>query len=68
MPPSTPVPASLMERKRRLVQQRIIKAADELFAAEGFDNVSVSDIAERADVGRTTFFRYFRGQDGGGIR
>ena len=59
MPPSTPVPASLMERKRRLVQQRIIKAADELFAAEGFDNVSVSDIAARADVGRTTFFRYF---------
>jgi AcrR family transcriptional regulator len=51
--------ASLMERKRRLVQQRIIAAADELFSANGFENVSVTDIAARADVGRTTFFRYF---------
>jgi AcrR family transcriptional regulator len=50
---------SLRERKRRLVQQRIVEAADELFAAKGFDNVSVADIAARADVGRTTFFRYF---------
>jgi AcrR family transcriptional regulator len=54
-----PAVESLMERKRRLVQQRIIDAADELFAAKGFHNVSVTDIAARADVGRTTFFRYF---------
>lgn len=51
--------ASLMERKRRLVEQRIIEAADELFSTHGFENVSVTDIAARADVGRTTFFRYF---------
>ena len=48
-----------MERKRRLVEQRIIEAANELFSAHGFENVSVTDIAARADVGRTTFFRYF---------
>jgi AcrR family transcriptional regulator len=57
--PPVPVPASLMERKRRLVRQRIVEAADELFSTHGFGNVSVSDIAARADVGRTTFFRYF---------
>ena len=58
--PHPPQPAaSLMERKRRLVEQRIIAAADELFSANGFENVSVTDIAARADVGRTTFFRYF---------
>jgi AcrR family transcriptional regulator len=56
--PSQPA-TSLMERKRRLVEQRILAAADELFAASGFENVSVTDIAARADVGRTTFFRYF---------
>jgi AcrR family transcriptional regulator len=49
----------LVERKRRQARQRILRAADELFAAHGFDKVSVSDIAERAEVGRTTFFRYF---------
>lgn len=59
MPQSVPALESLRERKRRLIQQRIVEAADELFAAKGFDDVSVTDIAARADVGRTTFFRYF---------
>jgi AcrR family transcriptional regulator len=59
VPQTIPAVESLRERKRRLVQQRIVEAADELFAAKGFDNVSVADIAARADVGRTTFFRYF---------
>lgn len=53
------VPIPLVERKRRQARQRIVEAADELFLARGFDKVSVSDIAERAEVGRTTFFRYF---------
>ena len=35
-------------------------AAQELFQERGFDGVSVGDIAERAEVGRTTFFRHFR--------
>jgi AcrR family transcriptional regulator len=48
-----------MERKSRQVRQRIVEAADDLFRANGFDGVSVTDIAARADVGRTTFFRYF---------
>ena len=59
--PSAPgaVPSSLVERKRLLVRQRIVEAADELFSARGFGDVSVTDIAARADVGRSTFFRYF---------
>ena len=59
MPEPSATLEPLADRKRRLVRQRIVEAADELFAARGFDNVSVSDIASRADVGRTTFFRYF---------
>jgi AcrR family transcriptional regulator len=58
-PASLPVPTSLVERKRQLVRQRIVQAADELFSARGFGDVSVTDIAARADVGRSTFFRYF---------
>ena len=50
---------TLVERKRRQARQRIIEAARELFLERGFDDVSVGDIAERAEVGRTTFFRYF---------
>ena len=52
-------PLPLVERKRRQARQRIIEAARELFLERGYDGVSVGDIAERAEVGRTTFFRYF---------
>jgi AcrR family transcriptional regulator len=52
-------PLSLVERKQRAARARIVDAADALFAERGFDNVSVTDIAERAEVGRTTFFRHF---------
>src|SRR5436853_5912806 len=50
---------SLTDRKRRRAKQAIRRAALELFSERGFDAVSVTDIAERAEVGRTTFFRYF---------
>jgi len=49
----------LVERKQRQARLRIIEAARELFLERGFDAVSVGDIAERAEVGRTTFFRHF---------
>ncbi|WP_285600212.1 TetR/AcrR family transcriptional regulator [Kineosporia sp. NBRC 101731] len=49
----------LVERKQQQARRRIVQAAAELFADRGFDSVSVSDIAERAEVGRTTFFRHF---------
>ena len=52
-------PLPLVERKQRQARQRIIEAATELFLERGFDGVSVGDIAERAEVGRTTFFRHF---------
>ncbi|SER22272.1 TetR/AcrR family transcriptional regulator [Microlunatus flavus] len=54
--PSTP---PLVERKQRAARERIVRAAAELFAERGYAKVSVADIAERAEVGRTTFFRHF---------
>jgi AcrR family transcriptional regulator len=50
---------SLTDRKRRRAKEAIRRAALELFSERGFDAVSVTDIAQRAEVGRTTFFRYF---------
>jgi AcrR family transcriptional regulator len=50
---------SLTDRKRRRAKEAIRQAALDLFSERGFDAVSVADIAERAEVGRTTFFRYF---------
>ncbi|MCY9783355.1 TetR family transcriptional regulator [Nocardiopsis sp. EMB25] len=54
-----PRPESLRERKQRRTREAIIEAAHALFAERGFDRVTVNDIAERAEVGRATFFRYF---------
>ena len=49
----------LTERKKNRARERIVHAAEELFLERGFDSVSVAEIADRAEVGRTTFFRYF---------
>ncbi|MCO8271318.1 TetR family transcriptional regulator [Actinoplanes sp. TRM 88003] len=50
---------TLRERKQQQAREQIVEAAFALFAERGFAQVSVTDIAGRAQVGRTTFFRYF---------
>lgn len=41
------------------VRERLVDAAFELFDERGFDDTTVDDIAARAGVGRTTFFRHY---------
>ncbi|WP_122818772.1 TetR family transcriptional regulator [Nocardioides pantholopis] len=40
-------------------RDRIVEAAFTLFEERGFEETTVDDVAERAGVGRTTFFRAF---------
>jgi AcrR family transcriptional regulator len=49
----------LRERKRRLTRQLISDAATALFATRGFDNVRVSEVAERVGVSEKTVYNYF---------
>jgi AcrR family transcriptional regulator len=51
--------STLRERKQRRARDEIVAAAYDLFAERGYNDVTVADIAARAEVGRTTFFRYF---------
>lgn len=40
-------------------KQRILKAAEEIFAEKGYDGSSVSEIAKRAGISKTQIFYYF---------
>src|ERR1700744_1881054 len=40
--------------------QRVARAALELFAERGYENTTVIDIAQRAGLTKSTFFRHFQ--------
>lgn len=44
-------------------RERLTDAAFDLFAERGYEQTTVDDIAERAGVGRTTFFRQFHSKE-----
>ncbi|MEV7752600.1 TetR/AcrR family transcriptional regulator [Streptomyces griseofuscus] len=46
-------------RNKIKIKERLYTAALELFAEQGYDQTSVDEIAERADVARGTFFNHF---------
>lgn len=52
-------------RERRTVEthERLFRAALDLFARKGFNETTVEDITEAADVGKGTFFNYFPSKD-----
>jgi AcrR family transcriptional regulator len=51
--------SSLRERKKAETRQRIADVATLMFVERGFDNVTVSEVAEAADVSKVTVFNYF---------
>jgi AcrR family transcriptional regulator len=51
--------SSLRERHAERTRDAIVAAAFELFAAKGYAETTIDEIAERADVAPRTFFRYF---------
>jgi AcrR family transcriptional regulator len=48
-----------MARWEPNAQERLITAALELFAEQGYEATTVNEIAERAGLTKTTFFRHF---------
>ncbi|SOE09963.1 transcriptional regulator, TetR family [Streptomyces sp. 2323.1] len=55
----TPKPVGRRERKKAATRQALADAALHLFLEHGYDQVSVKDVAEAADVSTTTLFKHF---------
>ena len=56
-------PRGLRERKRRATRAAIERAAITLVQERGYDNITVAQISERAQVSQGTFFNYFPTKD-----
>ncbi len=51
------------EEKKDATRQQILSAATQLFPAKGFENTSIDDIVERANVVKGTFYYHFKSKD-----
>ena len=58
-----PQPTGRRERKKAATRAAIADAALRLFLDRGYDQVSVRDVAEAADVAVTTLFQHFPGKE-----
>lgn len=56
-------PMGRRERRSMETRMRLFRSAVRLFSERGFWNVTVEDITEAADVGKGTFFNYFKSKD-----
>ncbi|NED91890.1 helix-turn-helix transcriptional regulator, partial [Streptomyces sp. SID11233] len=62
--PAAPSPApGLRERKKRMTRQAILDAAEALFARDGYEGVTVAQIADRANISVKTLFTYFSSKE-----
>lgn len=51
------------DRRAQRTQARLQRALIALLRERGYDAITVQDIVDRADVGRTTFYQHYRGKD-----
>ena len=52
-----------MDRRTRKTREAIFKAFTALLSQKDFDSITVSEIIEKADVGRATFYTHFETKD-----
>ena len=57
--PSTSPPLGLRERKKIKLRRSVQSEALRLFAEQGYEDTTVEQIADAADISTTTFYRYF---------
>ncbi len=58
-----PTKLGLRERKKQQTREKIARVALELFAERGYDETTLAEIADAADVAPRTIFAYFESKD-----
>jgi AcrR family transcriptional regulator len=58
-----PVPDGRRERKKSRTHEDLVAAATQLFATHGYEETSIEQITELADVSPRTFFRHFASKE-----
>lgn len=53
-----------MDRRQNKTRKAILSAFEELISKKPYKNITVQEIIDRADVGRTTFYAHFETKDG----
>jgi AcrR family transcriptional regulator len=52
-----------VQRRQNRTRQQILQQSARLFVKHGFENVSVEDIITAADIGRSSFYRFFANRE-----
>src|SRR3984885_5093503 len=57
----------LRDRKKLRTRRALADAALRLFAEQGFDATTIDDLADEAEVSKSTFFRFFPAKEAAAI-
>lgn len=52
-----------MDRRQRKTREAVFSAFSELIRARRYENITVQDIIDKADIGRSTFYSHFETKD-----
>ncbi|MGV9863371.1 TetR/AcrR family transcriptional regulator [Rhodococcus koreensis] len=61
--PDPPKQSSRVSRRRDRRKAEIVRTATELLSANGYQGMSLEDVAEQTDIAKATLYHYFSGKD-----